>query len=96
MIESVKGGVRLHLFIQPKASRNEFVGIHDKELKVKITAPPIDGRANEGLIEFVSEIFGVPKRDVQLVRGESSRHKVVEIQGVSAEKVREILNLPKT
>lgn len=94
MIESVKGGVRLHLFIQPKASKNEFVGVHDKELKIKITAPPIDGRANEGLIEFMSEIFGVPKRDVQLIRGESSRHKVIEIPGLTPEKVREILKLP--
>ncbi len=93
MIEDVKGGVRLHLFVQPKASKNEVVGAHDKEIKVKITAPPLDGRANEGLIEFMSDLFKLPKKNIQLVRGESSRHKVIEIQGITPEKAREILKI---
>nr|BFD58295.1 DUF167 family protein YggU [Bdellovibrio sp. CKG001]BFD61725.1 DUF167 family protein YggU [Bdellovibrio sp. HM001]BFD65537.1 DUF167 family protein YggU [Bdellovibrio sp. HAGR004] len=94
MIETTKGGVRLHLFIQPKASKNEVVGPHNGELKIKITAPPVDGRANECLIEFMSDLFDIPKRDVLLVKGETGRHKVVELSGLSEQTVRGILNIP--
>jgi uncharacterized protein (TIGR00251 family) len=87
MIESIKGGVRLHLFIQPKSSKNEVVGPHNGEIKIKITAPPIDGRANDGLIEFLSELFEIPKRDVQVVKGETNRHKVVELVGITVDAV---------
>lgn len=95
MIESTKGGVRLHLFIQPKASKNEVVGPHNGEIKIKITAPPIDGRANEGLIEFMSDLFDIPKRDVLLIKGDTGRHKVVELSGLSEETVRGILKIPR-
>lgn len=91
MIESIKGGVRLHLFIQPKSSKNEIVGPHNGELKIKITAPPIDGQANEGLIEFLSEYFDVAKRNVLLIKGETGRHKVVDVLGVSDEVVRSLV-----
>ena len=93
MIESLKGGVRLHLFIQPKSSKNEVVGIHNGEIKIKITAPPIDGRANEGLIEYLSDLFDVPKRDIILVKGETGRHKTVDIAGVALEAARLLLKV---
>lgn len=82
MIDAIEGGVRLHLFIQPKSSKNEVVGPHNGELKIKITAPPIDGRANEGLIEFLSDYFDIPKRAVVLVKGDTGRHKTVDLLGV--------------
>lgn len=82
MIESIKGGVRVHLFIQPKSSKNEVVGPHNGEIKIKITAPPIDGRANEGLIEFLSDHFDIPKRNVLLVKGDTGRHKTIDLIGV--------------
>lgn len=94
MIESIKGGVRLHLFIQPKASKNEIVGEHNGELKIKLTSPPVDGKANEGLIEFLSEIFKKPKRDITLVRGETNRHKTVDISDIGLEEAKKILRLP--
>ncbi|MBV2169750.1 MAG: YggU family protein [Bdellovibrio sp.] len=93
MIESIKGGVRLHLFIQPKSSKNEVVGPHNGELKIKITAPPIDGRANEGLIEFLSDHFDIPKRSVVLVKGDTGRHKTVDLLGVDEEHAKELLKL---
>ncbi|HWU45089.1 MAG TPA: DUF167 domain-containing protein [Bdellovibrio sp.] len=93
MIESVKDGVRLHLFIQPKSSKNEIVGPHNGLLKIKITAPPIDGRANEGLIEFLSDFFDLPKRNIILVRGETGRNKTVELKGLSEATVKAKLNL---
>lgn len=94
MLESIKGGVRLHLFIQPKSSKNEIVGPHNGELKIKITAPPIDGRANEGLIEFLSDYFDIPKKSVVLVRGETGRHKVVDVFGITTEYVHSLLSIP--
>ncbi len=93
MIEVTKGGVRLHLFIQPKSSKNEVVGLHNGLLKIKITAPPIDGKANEGLIEFLSDYFDIPKRDIVLIRGETGRTKTVELLGLSEQLVKNKLKL---
>lgn len=93
MIEVTKGGVRLHLFIQPKSSKNEAVGLHNGLLKIKITAPPVDGKANEGLIEFLSDYFDIPKRDIVLVRGDTGRTKTVELLGLSEQLVKEKLKI---
>ena len=87
MIEPIKGGARLHLFIQPKSSKNQIIGSHNGELKVKITAPPVDGRANEALIEFLSDYFNIPKRSVILVKGETGRHKVVDLLNIEYDQV---------
>lgn len=94
MIEEISGGVRLHLFIQPKASKNEVIGPHNGEIKIKITSPPVDGEANAGLIEFLSKLFKIPKRDIKLTKGETNRHKVVELVGISLEKAQELLKAP--
>ncbi|KYG67674.1 DUF167 family protein [Bdellovibrio bacteriovorus] len=93
MLEIIKGGVRLHLFIQPKSSKNEVVGPHNGELKIKITAPPVDGKANEALIEFLSDYFDIPKRQVVLVKGDTGRHKTVDLMGVEEKTARELLKL---
>jgi uncharacterized protein (TIGR00251 family) len=91
MIEEITGGVRLHLFIQPKASKNEVVGPHNGEIKIKITSPPVDGEANSGLIAYLSKLFGIPKRDIALVKGETNRHKVVDLSGITQEQARHLL-----
>lgn len=91
MIESVKGGVRLHLFIQPKASRNEVIGPHNGEIKIKLSAPPVDGKANDELVEYIAELFSVSKRQVQLVRGETNRHKTIEVTGVTLDQANSVL-----
>jgi uncharacterized protein (TIGR00251 family) len=91
MIEEIKGGVRLHLFIQPKASRNEVIGPHNGEIKIKLSAPPVDGKANEELVEFLSEIFKIPKRQITLTKGDTNRHKTVELVGVQEKDARIIL-----
>lgn len=93
MIEEIKGGVKLHLFIQPKAAKNEIVGPHNGALKVKVAAPPLEGRANDELVEFIASIFKTAKRNVILSKGEGSRHKVVHILEVSLSEAKEILGL---
>ena len=78
-IEQNKDGIRLRIFLQPKASKHHIAGIHDDELKITITAPPIDGQANAHLLKFLSKSFKVPKSSIILEKGELSRHKQVWI-----------------
>ena len=79
--ESVDGQVTLQLtlHVQPGASRTEVAGTHGDALKMRLAAPPVDGKANAELLRFLAEVFGVPRRNVTLLRGESSRAKVVRI-----------------
>ena len=74
-IEQNKDGIRLRIFLQPKASKDHIAGIHDDELKITITAPPIDGQANAHLLKFLSKLFKVPKSTILLEKGELQRHK---------------------
>lgn len=79
-LEQKGADVQLRVFIQPKSSRNEIIGIHNNALKIKITAPPVEDEANSCVIEFLSEVFRIPKRDIQIVKGQTSRNKVVHIR----------------
>ncbi|WP_150540273.1 DUF167 family protein YggU [Actinobacillus vicugnae] len=76
-VESVENpcGIRLRILLQPKASRDQIVGLHDNELKIAITAPPVDGAANAHLLKYLSKLFKVPKSSIQLEKGELQRHK---------------------
>ncbi|HTB80844.1 MAG TPA: DUF167 domain-containing protein [Opitutaceae bacterium] len=74
--------------ILPGASRNEICGWLGETLKVKLTAPPVDGRANDALVEFLAEKLGLPRRSVALTRGETARQKVVRIDGLTLTEAR--------
>ncbi len=78
------GGVVLELLVQPRASRTRAVGEHDGRLKLQLAAPPVDGEANQALIEFLARALGVRKADVSIERGEAGRRKTVRVAGVSA------------
>lgn len=82
-LREVEGGLLLALKVQPRASRNELAGPIGEELKLKVTAPPVDSAANEAVVEFLAERLGLPKRSVSLIRGQTSRHKVVRLEGIS-------------
>ncbi len=69
----------LALHVQPGAARTEIAGIHGDALKVRLAAPPVDGKANAALLRFLAAAFGVPARSVTLVRGQASRQKVVRV-----------------
>lgn len=75
----------LTLHIQPGAKRSELAGLHGEALKIRLAAPPVEGRANEALLKFIAELFGVPMRQVELKQGGQSRHKVVAITGSKVE-----------
>jgi hypothetical protein len=71
----------LTLHVQPGAKRTEISGLHGEALKIRLAAPPIEGRANEALLRFVADTFDVPLRQVELKQGGQSRHKVVLVTG---------------
>ena len=72
-------GLVLRLYIQPKASRDTIIGLHGDEVKVAITAPPVDGQANAHLVKYLAKQFRVAKSQVLLEKGELGRHKQVKI-----------------
>lgn len=78
-IEQSTQGLRLRIFLQPKASKDQIVGLHDNELKITITAPAIDGQANAHLLKFLSKTFKVPKSSILIEKGELNRHKQIFI-----------------
>ena len=78
---SEEGSITLTLHIQPGAKRSEVAGLHGDSLKIRLAAPPVDGRANEALLRFVADRFDVPLRQVELLRGAQSRHKMVKVAG---------------
>lgn len=69
----------LHCQFQPKAASDEIVGIHGDRLKIRITAPPVDGKANEHIIKWFSKLFKVPKSDIEILQGELGRQKTLRI-----------------
>ena len=84
-IASSATGVRLTLAIQPRASRTELAGVHGDALKIRLTAPPVDGAANEALVRFLAEVLEVPRGAVTITAGQSGRRKTVAVEGISPE-----------
>lgn len=70
----------LHLRVQPRGGSDRFIEPHDDRYKVRITAPPVDGKANAHLLRFLARAFGVPRNRVALLSGETSRNKTFRIE----------------
>lgn len=81
----------LRVFVQPRASRNQFCGIHEGELKLRLTSPPVDGAANECCREFLAKQLKVPKSAVTLISGDSSRHKRLRIAGATTQQIEQLI-----
>ena len=79
--------ITLTLHIQPGAKKTEFAGRHGDALKIRLAAPPVDGKANVALLKFVAETLRLPKSAVTLKSGQTSRRKVLEVIGAEAEQV---------
>jgi len=84
-----KTSIEVHL--QPGAKSNQIVGFRDSALNVKVTAPPHKGQANRALLTLLAHALAVSKNDLDIVRGYASRHKVIAIQGLSPEELKERL-----
>jgi uncharacterized protein (TIGR00251 family) len=74
--------------VQPRAKRNAIAGVLGDALKIALTAPPVEGRANEALIAFLAEVLRVPQRSITIAAGQSSRSKVVRIASTTATQIR--------
>ena len=84
-ISATATGVRLRLRIQPRASREEIAGVAGEAIRIRLTAPPVDGAANEALVRFLAALLRVPRSAVELVSGQTGRTKLVAVTGVSVE-----------
>jgi len=89
-------GARLRVRAVPRASRTEIAGEQGGALRVRLQAPPVDGRANETLCKFVAEAAGVPKGRVSVVSGPASREKLLRVLGVSPERLAEVFSQPQS
>ena len=83
-------GITIQVQVVPRASRERVGPLQGERVKVQITAPPVDGAANDELVKFLSNLFAVSRADVRILGGETSRSKLVEIEGVSEDAVRRL------
>jgi uncharacterized protein (TIGR00251 family) len=86
-----QAGVILNLHIQPGAKRSEVVGLHGTALKIRLAAPPVDGKANACLIDFLAKLLALPKSSITLLSGQSSRSKRIAVANLAAGEVRDRL-----
>ncbi|AEG14772.1 YggU family protein [Desulfofundulus sp. TPOSR] len=86
-----KGAVVFKVRVQPRAARNELAGVFEDALKVRLTAPPVEGEANEACRDFFARLLGVPRVRVEIIAGHTGRNKLVRVQGVTVEQVRSLM-----
>ena len=86
-------GARIEVRVQPRASRNTISGMQAGVLRIRVTAPPVNGQANAAAIALLAQALDVPKSAIRLVKGESTREKTLAIQSLSQEEVNRRLNL---
>ncbi|HVC30490.1 MAG TPA: DUF167 domain-containing protein [Steroidobacteraceae bacterium] len=79
------------MYVQPRAKRTEVAGRHGPDIKIRVAAPPVEHAANEALVAFVAQKLKVRQRDVHLIAGASSRRKVLEVEGLTAEQAQALL-----
>ncbi len=87
------GAVTLSLHVQPGAKQTGFAGLHGDALKIRLAAPPVDGKANACLQAFVADFFDVPRRAVTLISGESSRQKILRVEQLEDAALRRLQDL---
>ncbi|HEY5648502.1 MAG TPA: DUF167 domain-containing protein [Nitrospiria bacterium] len=81
-IREDKDSLTFPVIVQPRASKNGIVGIHGKALKIRMTAPPVDGEANSACMAFLSKTLGVPKNHIEIIQGAGSRKKTIRVTGM--------------
>jgi len=87
-IRDTPQGATFSVRVQPRAKKNTVAGVLGDALKLSLTAPPVEGRANQACVEFLAELLSVPRASITIAAGESSRNKVVRVAGLSGAEVR--------
>lgn len=90
---AVDGGTRVQIHAQPGAKRTEVMGLHGEAVKIRVQAPPIDGRANDELARFLAELCGISRSQVELVKGTTHRAKAFVVRGMAPADVRRALGV---
>lgn len=85
-------GTLINLYVQPRSSRNQIVGLHGDSLKIKLTSPPVEGAANKCCCEFLAKLFKLAKSDVRLIAGDKARHKRLLLQGLDPQMVEDTIS----
>ena len=93
MFRVAQEGVILAIHLQPQAKRDEIAGTHAGALKIRLKAPPVDGKANQALLAFLAQRLSLPKGKIKILKGLTSRQKQVLIQGLSLEEVKKRLKV---
>jgi uncharacterized protein (TIGR00251 family) len=92
-VEAIEPGVwRVRLWIQPGAKKSELAGLYQERLKVKLAAPPVDGKANKALLAYLADILNIKKNEIELAAGETSRQKTIVVHSATQPKWAAILN----
>jgi uncharacterized protein (TIGR00251 family) len=82
--KKTKDGITIEVKVEPRSSQAEIRGVMGSVLKVKLTSAPVDGAANRQLIELLSKEFGITKSSIKIVKGETSKNKVIKIEGIDS------------
>ena len=89
------GSVTIAVRIQPRASKNGIMRMEDGSLKIRLTAPPVDGAANEALIAYLSEALAISKSSIEIVSGHTGRQKIIRVIGINEADITQLLNTAK-
>ncbi len=92
-MQKTKDGIIFKVKVQPKASKNEFAGLYQDALKIRLTAPPVEGKANKALIDFLADWLGVKKSQVEIVSGQLSKIKIIKVIGEGSNLMKRIQEL---
>ena len=91
MLKKDKDGIRIKVFVKPRAKKNAVVGIQGDAIKIQITSPPVEGAANRDLRKFLAKTLGISPSSVEILSGHTARHKTVRVVGVAPEEVHAVL-----
>jgi uncharacterized protein len=92
-IKPCKNGIRFSAIIQPRSSKNEVTGIYKDALKIRLTSPPVDGKANIACLQFFAKWLGISPSKISIVQGLSSKSKTIEVASLTEKKFHEILKI---
>lgn len=87
IIQESEGGVQFRIKVQPRSAKNQVCGLQGDAIKLKLTAPPVDGAANEACLRYLADLLGVAVSRLRIVSGQTSKHKLIRVEGLSREQV---------
>jgi len=95
-LKETGNGVIFHIHVVPKSAKNECAGIQGDAIKLKITAPPVEGQANDACIRFLSDMLGVRRSQVTIISGHKSRKKTVAVEGRGKKDIEAVIPIPSS